>query len=155
MNPMGDIRPATPDDADELARLQAEYHAERYGPSGLDRYRDDFSRFAHDSLSAGWTAWVSETDTGLDGAVWCHHDLDRPEHERDWVAVTRLKVDPLADEPAVATRLLDHLIAWAREAGFRKVVAWPSPEQSAMFVERGFLPDTGDAFVLTFSEEPG
>lgn len=145
---MSSIRPARPDDADDLARLQAEYHAERYGSSGLPDFKQNFARFAHDALEAGWTAWVIEGPRGLDGAVWCHHDLDREAHQRDWVAVTRLYVDPLADDPTLSAQLITHVVAWADEHGFASVVAWPSSEQSPVFVDAGFTAHDQGAFRL-------
>lgn len=150
---MGDIRPAVPEDAEELARLQAEYHAERYGPDHLAGYRTNFGRFAHEALSAGWTAWVVEGQAGLEGAVWCHHDLNRPDHDRDWAGVTRLYVDPLAGDDDLAGRLVDHVVRWAREAGFRSVAAWPSDEQGFVFLEAGFEPAPHGAFTLSLTPD--
>ena len=68
------LRLATPNDADELARLRWTFRVEHGTPvsRSFDEFLDEFRAFATEVLAEGspWRAWVAEEGDRLVGCVW-------------------------------------------------------------------------------------
>ena len=68
------IRPATPDDIPELARLRWQLYTEREThDEPFESYVERFAAFARDALARDdWRAWCAEEDDRLVAAMWLH-----------------------------------------------------------------------------------
>lgn len=143
------IRPATVEDADELARLRWEFRIESGTPASLTReaFGGQMWGFVADALGdqGPWRAWVAEADSRLVGCVWLQlvekvPHPNRSRGERPIAYVTNMYVEPARRDSGVGRRLLDAAIAFAREREVDGVALWPS-ERSRTFYERaGFAP---------------
>lgn len=88
------IRAATPDDADELARLRWDFRVEHGTPASrsFEEFVEGFRAFTAEVLADGspWRAWVAEADARLVGCVWLQLVEKIPHPSRDrWSARSR------------------------------------------------------------------
>ena len=138
------IRPATPEDAPELARLRWEFRIEAETPA--TRSRGDFDAemrgFAAEVLAPGtsWRAWVAEADHRVVGCVWLQlfekvPHPGRTRSQRPVAYVTNMYVEPDRRNAGLGRDLLDVAVAFARERNVDGVLLWPS-ERSRPFYER-------------------
>jgi GNAT superfamily N-acetyltransferase len=146
------IRPATPGDADELARLRWDFRVEHGTPvtRSFEGFAEEFRAFAHDVLSDGarWRAWVADADGRLVGCVWLQlvekvPHPSRERGERPIAYVTNVYVEPGLRDAGLGARLLDAALAFARERQMSEAIVWPTPRSLSFYRRAGF--GTGSA----------
>jgi N-acetylglutamate synthase-like GNAT family acetyltransferase len=144
------VRGATIEDADELARLRWDFRVEHGTPVGrsFEDFVEEFRAFATDALAeaAPWRAWVAEDDGRLVGCVWLQliEKIPHPRRgrwERPLAYVTNVYVEPALRDAGLGGRLLDAAIAFAREHEAGEAVVWPTPRSVSFYRRAGF----GDA----------
>jgi N-acetylglutamate synthase-like GNAT family acetyltransferase len=141
------IRPATPDDADELARLRWDFRVEHGTPISrtFDAFAEEFRAFANDVLVDGapWRAWVAEDEGRLVGCVWLQlvemvPHPNRARWERPIVYVTNVYVEPDLRDAGLGARLLDAAMGFAREHEVAEAIVWPTPRSVSFYRRAGF-----------------
>lgn len=146
------IRPAAPEDADELARLRWDFRVEHGTPVTRDfaEFVAEFRSFAAETLvdGSGWRAWVAEGNGGVVGCVWLQL-VERVPHpglarwERPIAYLTSMYVGPDLRNSGLGRELLDVALEFARDAGVDGVALWPSPKSAPFYERAGFRPDGG------------
>jgi ribosomal protein S18 acetylase RimI-like enzyme len=141
------IRPATPDDATELARLRWDFRVEHGTPVSrtFAEFAREFHGFATDVLADGasWRAWVAEKETRLVGCVWLQlvemvPHPNRARWERPIAYVTNAYVEPDLRSAGVGARLLDAAMGFAREREVAEAIVWPTPRSVSFYRRAGF-----------------
>ena len=147
-----EIRPATPEDADELARLRWDFRVEHGTPVArtFEEFASEFRVFVTDALAGGarWRAWVAHADGRLVGCVWLQlvEKVPHPSRgrwERPLAYVTNVYVEPDLRDAGVGARLLDAAMTFAREQRMSEAVVWPTPRSVSFYRRAGF--GTGSA----------
>jgi ribosomal protein S18 acetylase RimI-like enzyme len=141
------LRPATPDDADELARLRWTFRVE-HGTSvdrAFEEFLDEFRGFAKEVLADGsaWWAWVAQRGDRLVGCLWLQlvEKVPHPSRrrwERPIGYVTNVYVEPDLRNEGIGARLMDEVLAFAREREVAEVVVWPSARSVSFYRRAGF-----------------
>lgn len=106
------VRHAEPGDASELARLRWEFRPEDQPKQEFDEFSREFWEWLAQALASDWMAAVA--DEG-DGAL-------APAHRGR----------------GVGTRLLELVIADARERGHEFLIVWPGEEALSFYARAGF-----------------
>jgi len=141
------IRPATPDDADELARLRWDFRVEHGTPVSrtFEEFASEFRAFVTDALAeeAPWRAWVAHADGRLVGCLWLQlvEKVPHPSRgrwERPIAYVTNAYVEPGLRDAGLGTRLLDAALEFAREHEVAEAVVWPTPRSVSFYRRAGF-----------------
>ena len=141
------LRPATRDDADELARLRWTFRVEHGTPVDrtFEEFLVEFRGFAKEVLADGssWRAWVAEHGDRLVGCLWFQlvEKVPHPSRrrwERPIGYVTNVYVDPDLRNEGVGARLMDEALAFAREREVAEVVVWPSARSVSFYRRAGF-----------------
>jgi GNAT superfamily N-acetyltransferase len=140
---------ATLHDIDELARLRWQMHLEDVGEptESWETFSDGFAVFAHDAISGEmWNVWVAEDMGRLVGTMWLQLIDQVPAPDRGWGRapigyLTNAYVEPAYRDGAVASSMLDQILAWCDQAAFDVVICWAENEASALFERAGFAPD--------------
>jgi GNAT superfamily N-acetyltransferase len=141
------IRPATTEDADELARLRWEFRIESGTPASLarDAFDAEMRAFVGSALADGapWRAWVVADDDRLVGCVWLHlvekvPHPGRARWERPIAYVTSMYVEPERRNGGLGRELIDAAIGFARAREVDGVVLWPSPRSRPFYERAGF-----------------
>ena len=150
------IRAATPDDADELARLRWTFRVEHGTPAdrSFDEFLDEFRGFARGVLADDqpWRAWVvAEDGDRLVGCLWLQlvEKVPHPSRrrwERPIGYVTNVYVEPDLRNEGLGARLMDEALAFARDRGVAEVVVWPSARSVSFYRRAGF--GSGEAPLL-------
>jgi ribosomal protein S18 acetylase RimI-like enzyme len=144
---MVEIRRATLDDADELARLRWDFRVEQGTPASrtFDAFAEEFRAFAADVLADGspWRAWVAEDDDRLVGCVWVQfvEKIPHPSRgrgDRPIAYVTNVYVEPTLRDEGLGARLLDAAVAEARGREAAEAVVWPTPRSISFYRRAGF-----------------
>jgi N-acetylglutamate synthase-like GNAT family acetyltransferase len=142
-----EIRPATPEDADELARLRWDFRVEHGTPVArtFEEFASEFRVFVTDALAGGarWRAWVAHADGRLVGCVWLQlvEKVPHPSRgrwERPLAYVTNVYVEPDLRDAGVGARLLDAAMTFAREQRMSEAVVWPTPRSVSFYRRAGF-----------------
>ena len=137
-----EIRPATPEDADELARLRWDFRVEHGTPVArtFEEFASEFRVFVTDALAGGarWRAWVAHADGRLVGCVWLQlvEKVPHPSRgrwERPLAYVTNVYVEPDLRDAGVGARLLDAAMTFAREQRMSEAVVWPTPRSVSLY----------------------
>jgi GNAT superfamily N-acetyltransferase len=141
------IRPASVQDADQLARLRWDFRIEggTLPSTTLDEFVAEMRSFVGDLLAEGtaWRAWVAEDGERLVGCVWIqviervpHPNLRRG--ERPIVYVTNMYVVPELRNGGIGRELLDAAVAHARELKASAAILWPSSRSISFYRRAGF-----------------
>jgi ribosomal protein S18 acetylase RimI-like enzyme len=142
-----EIRRATIEDADELARLRWDFRVEHGTPTSrtFDAFAEEFRRFATDVLAdeTPWRTWVAQDDDRLVGCVWLQfvEKIPHPSRgrwERPIAYVTNMYVEPALRDEGLGARLLDAAMAYAREQETAEAVVWPTPRSVSFYRRAGF-----------------
>ncbi len=144
---MVQLRPATPGDADELARLRWAFrveHGTRVSRT-FDAFLEEFRAFAEGALADGapWRAWVAEGEGRLVGCIWLQlvEKVPHPSRrrwERPIVYVTNVYVEPGLRDAGLGRRLLDAAMTFARDHPAAEAVVWPTPRSVSFYRRAGF-----------------
>jgi GNAT superfamily N-acetyltransferase len=144
---MTTIRPASVQDAGQLARLRWDFRIEGGTPPSttLGEFVDEMRFFVSDLLADGtaWRAWVAEDGARIVGCVWLqvvervpHPNLRRG--ERPIAYVTNMYVVPELRNGGIGRELLDAAVAYARERRASAAILWPSPRSISFYRRAGF-----------------
>lgn len=119
------VRGPRPGDMGWIVERNASVYAEEFGWDGT--YEALVARivagFAAEHDPAREAAWIAELDGRRAGCVMCVAD-DDPESPPDTARLRLLLVDPAARGHGIGERLVDECVAFAREAGYRRMVLW-------------------------------
>ena len=141
------IRAATPEDADELARLRWDFRVEHGTPvdRSFEDFIDEFRGFVTDVLTdvSPWWTWVAEDGHRLVGCIWFQlvEKVPHPSRrrwERPIGYVTNVYVQPDLRSEGLGGRLMDEALAFAREREVAEVVVWPSARSVSFYRRSGF-----------------
>ena len=91
----------------------------------------------HDPAREG--AWIAETDGRRVGCVFCVRSRDAPDGETAQLRI--LLVTPDGRGLGLGRELVDRTVAFARAAGYRRLVLWTNEPLAAarrIYLERGF-----------------
>lgn len=146
--PQNDIiyRKATLEDASELARLRWDFSPDEVlsGAQSFEDFVQQFAVFLAAALEEKiWTIWVAATERQLLGNIYIQpvHKVPRPgSFNRKYGYVTNVYMEPAARGIGIGSRLLQHVIAWAREERLEFLVLWPSEESANYYARAGFHP---------------
>ena len=145
--PAARLRAATPDDADELARLRWEFRVDHGTPVArtFEDFLHEFRGFATEVLVDGspWRAWVLEGRDRLIACVWFQlvEKVPHPSRgrwERPIGYVTNMYVEPDLRNEGLGARLMEQVLAFAREREVAEIVVWPSPRSVPFYRRAGF-----------------
>ena len=141
------LRAATPNDADELARLRWEFRVEHGTPVDrtFEAFLEEFRGFATEVLAEGspWRAWVATEGNRLVGCVWFQlvEKVPHPSRRR-WQRpigyVTNMYVEADLRNDGLGSQLMGAALAFAREREVSEVVVWPSPRSVSFYERAGF-----------------
>jgi GNAT superfamily N-acetyltransferase len=138
-------RAATVDDAEALARLRYEMEVERY-PDEASLDRETFLA-AHAEVTRDLMAredmqsWVAEAE-GVPVAcvillAWRMHP-NYFELSRQRGLVTGVFTQPAYRRQGIGRRLMEQLVAYARERGISRLILWASEMGAPMYAQVGF-----------------
>lgn len=151
------VRDATPADAAELARLRWEFRVAEQAAQPRHEFLRDFEAWLREALESGrWVVAVADTASGLCGCMYLERVTKLPvpgTSRREWGYITSAFVAAEARGCGVGRRLLDHLIAAARERGLEFLLLWPSEEGVPFYRRAGFRP-TADLWPGGAGEPP-
>src|SRR5262245_47117077 len=144
------VRLATPNDADELARLRWTFRVEHGTPvsTTFAEFLSEFRPFAAEVLADGspWRAWVAEEDDRPVACLWLQlvEKVPHPSRrrwERPIGYVTNVFVEPGLRNDGIGSELMDAALAFAREREVSEVVVWPSARSVSFYRRAGFGPE--------------
>ena len=137
------VRQATLADSAELARLRWEFRPQDQQAQGLDEFSREFRGWLVKALTTDtWMAAVA--DDGNDALVGCIFlgsvsKVPNPGAiDRAWGYVTNSYVAPAHRGQGVGGKLLEVVIAAARERGHEFLIVWPSEEALSLYTRAGF-----------------
>ena len=139
------IREATPDDADELARLRwqmtdEEGDARQSAADFAAVFATAFERFA---ASGSWIVWVAEAGGRLVGCLWLHRieRVPRPNSDaRVMGYITNVYVEPGWRNVGLGTRLLARARELAERERMSELFVWPSDDAVSLYRRAGYRP---------------
>ena len=137
-------RKATLEDAAELARLRWDFSPDEVqsGAQSFAAFAQQFAVFLGDALEEKiWTIWVAATERQLLGNIYIQpvHKVPRPgSFDRKYGYVTNVYMEPAVRGKGIGSRLLQHVIDWAREERLEFLVLWPSEESANYYARAGF-----------------
>jgi GNAT superfamily N-acetyltransferase len=122
--------------------------------------RDEFERrfraFLGEALATGrWTVFVVEEAGQLVATTYVQEieRVPRPRHRVEpWGYVTGVYTRREHRDAGIGSRLMAHVIAWARARPLHGLVLWPS-ERSVPFYRRAGLNVSPDAHEIWFTED--
>jgi len=136
------IRGAGPGDAAELARLRWEFRPEAHARQGFESFARDFEVWLAGALASDWMAAVAEAGDGtLVGCMFLRSVGKVPDpgaRDRAWGYVTNAYVAGTHRGQGVGGRLLDLVVAAARERRHELLIVWPNEEALSLYVRAGF-----------------
>ena len=143
---MGDtnIRPATPADIGELARLRWHLYTERRShDEPFESYVERFTAFATEALArAEWHAWVAEVDGRVVGAMWLQSVPRVPAPGRGEARpigyLTNAFVEPAHRSRGVSSQLLRTVADHCEATDHVMMVAWPADDAYGFYERNGF-----------------
>lgn len=136
------VRHAEPGDAAELARLRWEFRPEDQSGQELDEYSREFEEWLAQALASDWVVAVADEGNGtLVGCIFLRSVSKVPNpgaRDRAWGYVTNSYVAPAHRGRGVGARLLDLVMAGARERGHEFLIVWPAEEAVPFYARAGF-----------------
>jgi GNAT superfamily N-acetyltransferase len=136
------IRRAESGDAAELARLRWEFRPEDQLNQELDEFSREFAEWLAQALASDWMAAVADDGGGaLVGCIFLRSVSKVPNpgaRDRAWAYVTNSYVAPAHRGRGVGARLLDAIIAGARERSHEFLIVWPGQEAESFYARAGF-----------------
>lgn len=136
------VRRAQPRDAAELARLRWEFRPEDQPAQALDDFSRKFETWFAEASASDWMAAVADDGGGaLVGCVFLRSVDKVPNpgaRDRAWGYVTNAYVAETHRGQGVGGKLLEVVLAAARERGHEFLIVWPSEEALSFYVRAGF-----------------
>lgn len=136
------VRHAEPGDAPELARLRWEFRSEDQANQQLDEFSREFEEWLTNALASGWVAAVADQGSGtLVGCIFLQSVGKVPNpgaRDRSLGYVTNSYVASSHRGRGVGARLLEVVIAAARDRGHEFLIVWPSEEALSFYARAGF-----------------
>lgn len=135
------IRLADEHDAQRLAQMRWDFHAEHREPISqtYEEFSDRFASFLSAGLaSARWFVWVAENGGKIVSHIYVFvvPKVPRPTDTWDsWGYMTNVYTIPGYRGSGVGSTILTKVTAWARSKNLELLLVWPS-EESARFYER-------------------
>ena len=151
-------RMATEADLDELAQMRWDFELEE-APGATVHDQATFLTACTAFLRQGlpeqrWTYWVAQEDPQIISHIYIQRvpKVPKPNRHDDALGyVTNVYTRPAYRHQGIGTRLMTHVLAWAREQDLESLIVWPS-EASVRFYERaGFR---GSSEILEYSVRP-
>ena len=149
------FRIATVQDADELARLRWDFSPDEVQSSvqSFEDFGREFGVFLQSALgSQTWAIWVAECQGRLIGNIYVKlvDKVPRPgRFSAKYGYVTNVYVEPQSQRLGVGSKLLQSVIAWAREQRLEFLIVWPWPRDDTIrFYERCGFARSVEAFEL-------
>lgn len=141
------VRRAEPRDARGLARLRWQFRPEDQTGRSLDQFSREFEEWLVAALASDWMAAVADAGSGtLVGCVFLRSVSKVPNpgaRDRAWGYVTNSYVAPGYRGQGIGGRLLDVVIAAARERSHEFLIVWPAEEAVSLYARAGFR-EVGD-----------
>lgn len=138
------IRPATLEDLPLLLRYRRAMAEEMDAPdpAAVDRMIDALEPYLRTAIPEGrWHAWIAEP--GGCGAVeivqWVPGRLD-PAPRRAWIH--SIYVEPALRHQGIGRLLIETMVAWCREEGFRWIYLHASEQGRPLYTSLGFQPSS-------------
>jgi GNAT superfamily N-acetyltransferase len=138
------VRPATPDDIPELARLRWQLYTEREThDEPFESYVERFAAFSRDALARDdWRAWCAEEDDRLVAAMWLHTvpRVPAPGHgaPRPMGYLTNMYVEPDRRSQGLGSEMLQVLVEHCTTSGFELVLTFPADDAYGFYERNGF-----------------
>jgi GNAT superfamily N-acetyltransferase len=136
------VRRAELRDARELARLRWESRPDDQPDQDLHDFSREFEHWLAGALASDWMAAVADEGSGaLVGCVFLRSVSKVPNpgaRDRVWGYVTNSYVTPTHRGRGVGGRLLQVVIAAARERGHEFLIVWPSEDALSLYGRAGF-----------------
>lgn len=136
------VRRAEPWDGLELARLRWEFRPEDQPNQGFEEFSREFEKWFAEASTSDWMAAVADVGGGaLVGCAFLRSVSKVPNpgaRDRAWGYVTNTYVAPTHRGRGVGGRLLEVVIAAAREQGHEFLIVWPSEEALSFYARAGF-----------------
>lgn len=149
-------RMATVEDIPGLARLRWEMEAERKPARvDLEAYTAAFDASVRGPLAAGThVSWLAEVEGGIGGdgeaqpvacvtLIWWDMPPNFENAHRRRGFVSSVYTLPAYRRQGNSRRLMQMLIAWAREHGLLRLILWASDMARPLYSELGFAPSRG------------
>jgi ribosomal protein S18 acetylase RimI-like enzyme len=138
------IRQATPDDAQQLAKLRWEMAAEEESALTQDEetFTVAFLAFVPTALSRGWTVFVAEVNGNLVSNIWLYEvpKVPRPDryHHRAFGYMGNVYTLKAFRNHGIGAALLDEVVTWGRQQEYELLIVWPSDDAPPFFRRAGF-----------------
>ncbi|MBK6886187.1 MAG: GNAT family N-acetyltransferase [Tetrasphaera sp.] len=147
------MRPAAPEDADEVGRVQAQVFIDTYAARLPP---ETVAAFDPRAFAQGWRAALSRPAEGVNQLLVALDENDRivglaavgpsqdPDTGQSTGEVTLVAVHPLARRRGHGSRLLNAVVEVLRDAGADLVTAWlpaDAEQERAFLLAAGFAPD--------------
>lgn len=139
------IRPATPADATDLARLRYEFRIELdppVEPEGefVSRCRGWMAR----QLGPGgvWRCWVADSESELVGTIWLQviEKLPNPVGHLGFHGyISSVYVRPSLRNEGIGSALMAACLAECQAQGIDAVFLWPTPRSRSLYQRHGFV----------------
>lgn len=141
------VRRAEPRDAPELARIRWEFRPEDQTGQRFDQFSREFGEWLVAALASEWLAAVADEGGGtLAGCIFLRSVSKVPnpgQRDRAWGYVTNSYVAHEHRGQGVGGKLLNEVIAAARERGHELLIVWPAREALSLYARAGFR-EVGD-----------
>jgi GNAT superfamily N-acetyltransferase len=140
-----EVRPATPADAADLARLRYEFRTELDSP--VEAESDFVSRCTEwmgKQLAAGgvWRCWVAESGSGLVGTIWLQliEKLPNPVGHLGFHGyISSVYVLPGLRNAGVGSALMAACLRECQSQGVDAVFLWPTARSRSLYQRYGFV----------------
>ena len=138
------VRAATPDDADELARMRYAFRAELNQPTeSEEEFVARCGPWMAERLEAGgpWRCWVHHGDGSLTGHLWLCliEKVPNPVRELEQHAyITNVYVRPEARGSGAGAALMEAALAYCRAQRVDSVILWPTSQSRTLYARHGF-----------------
>ena len=142
---MTEVRPATVEDALELAALRWEFRSAKAEPAeDRDMFIARCAGWMRAQLTTNlqWRAWAATDDGRIIGQLWAHviEKLPNPAHERErYLYVSNMYVTPRA-RGGVGARLIEAVLQWASTQQIDRAILWSAERSRSLYMRCGFAP---------------
>ena len=143
-DPAVNIRPATPDDAPELARLRYEFRTELDPPAEMRlEFLKRCTEWMSEALGSGgpWLCWVALSREALVGTTWLQliGKLPAPViHRERHGYISSVYVVPTHRNLGIGSALLQACLTECDARGVDAVLLWPTDLSRPLYQRHGF-----------------